>query len=59
MSKSIVARYAPNRTITSADDADELGLSSLDRIELLVALERRFGVTIDEAAYAAAVRLPI
>ena len=30
---------------------DELGLSSLERVELMVALEDRFGTTIDEAAF--------
>ena len=52
--EEIVSRYAPNRAITPETTLSELGLSSLDRIELLVALERRFGVTIDEAGYAAA-----
>jgi long-chain acyl-CoA synthetase len=52
--EEIIGRYAPNRSITSDTTFDELGMSSLDRIELLVALERRFGVTIDEAGYAAA-----
>ena len=32
---------------------EELGLSSLERVELLMAIERRFGVTLDEGAYAA------
>ena len=52
--EEIVSRYAPNRAITPETTLNELGLSSLDRIELLVALERRFGLTIDEAGYAAA-----
>ena len=33
---------------------DELGLSSLERVELMVALEERFGRTIDETAFAKA-----
>jgi long-chain acyl-CoA synthetase len=49
--EEIVARYARNRTVTAETTLGELGLSSLDRIELLVALERRFGVTIDEGRY--------
>jgi long-chain acyl-CoA synthetase len=52
--EEILSRYAPNRAITPQTTLSELGLSSLDRIEMLVALERRFGVTIDEAGYAAA-----
>ena len=52
--EGVIAHYAPNRTITAETTVDELGLSSLERVELLLALERRFGVTIDEAAYAGA-----
>ncbi len=33
---------------------DELGLSSLERVELMVALEEKFGTTVDEAAFATA-----
>src|SRR5690606_28031380 len=33
---------------------EELGLSSLERVELLLAIERRFGVTIDEAEFSGA-----
>jgi long-chain acyl-CoA synthetase len=33
---------------------DELGLSSLERVELMVALEEKFGTTIDESAFARA-----
>jgi long-chain acyl-CoA synthetase len=53
--ESIVARFAKSR---SGDDIgrdttiDELGLSSLERVELLMALEERFQTTLDEAAYA-------
>ena len=36
---------------------EELGLSSLERVELLMALERRFGATLDEGAYAHAGRV--
>jgi long-chain acyl-CoA synthetase len=52
--EEIVARYAPNRAIAPDTTLAELGLGSLDRIEMLVALERRFGVTLDEIDYAAA-----
>jgi long-chain acyl-CoA synthetase len=50
----LVARFAGGRPISSATTIDELGLSSLERVELMVALEERFGTTIDEAAFAGA-----
>jgi long-chain acyl-CoA synthetase len=51
--ESIVARFAKSRgTITRETTLDELGLSSLERVELLMALEDRFQTTLDEGAYA-------
>jgi long-chain acyl-CoA synthetase len=50
----LLARFAGGRAISSATTIDELGLSSLERVELMVALEERFGTTIDEAAFAEA-----
>ena len=50
--EGVIVQYAPGRSITSDTTIEELGLSSLERVELLMALERRFGVTIDEGAYA-------
>ena len=41
-------RSQPTTTI------DELGLSSLERVELMMALEEAFQVTVDEAAFSAA-----
>ena len=52
--EDMLAKYAPNREITPSTTMEELGLSSLERVELLMALEQRFGVTADEGAYAAA-----
>jgi long-chain acyl-CoA synthetase len=49
-----VARFAGGRPVSSATTIDELGLSSLERVELMVALEERFGTTIDETAFAGA-----
>jgi long-chain acyl-CoA synthetase len=40
--------------VTDATPIDELGLSSLERVELLMTLEDRLQVTIDESAYASA-----
>jgi long-chain acyl-CoA synthetase len=52
---TIVARFARGRTdIGPATTIDELGLSSLERVELLMALEERFQTTLDEAAVGAA-----
>jgi long-chain acyl-CoA synthetase len=45
----LLQRYAPQRTITSATTLDELGLSSLDRVELMVDLERQFDTSVDES----------
>jgi long-chain acyl-CoA synthetase len=50
----VFERFAPGRTITPSTTIDELGLSSLERVELLMALEETFQVTMDEAAFAAA-----
>ena len=50
--ESVIAQYAPGRAVTPETTMEELGLSSLERVELLMALERRFGVTLDEGAYA-------
>lgn len=51
---SLLARYAPDRSVDSETTLDELGLSSLERVELLMVLERRFGASVDETRYAAA-----
>jgi long-chain acyl-CoA synthetase len=50
-----VQRFAPGRTDVTADTAIEaLGLSSLERVELLMAIEEQAQTTIDEAAFAEA-----
>jgi long-chain acyl-CoA synthetase len=46
---SLVRKYAPDRTITPDTTLDELGLSSLDRVELMMDLEQRFDTSIDES----------
>jgi long-chain acyl-CoA synthetase len=51
---SVLERFAPGRTIEPATTIDELGLSSLERVELLMALEETLQVTVDEAAFATA-----
>ena len=52
--RSVLARFAPGRTIEAATTIDELGLSSLERVELMMALEETFQVTVDEGAFTAA-----
>ena len=48
-SRRVLARFAPGRTIAPTTTIDELGLSSLERVELMMALEEAFQVTVDEA----------
>jgi long-chain acyl-CoA synthetase len=51
---SVLERFAPGRTLTPATTLDELGLSSLERVELMMALEEAFQLTVDEAQYGSA-----
>jgi len=53
----LIRRYAPDRRVTPATTLDELGLSSLDKVELMVELEERFDTTIDETQFARATRI--
>ncbi|MEW5982913.1 MAG: AMP-binding protein [Acidobacteriota bacterium] len=50
----LLARYAPGRRIGAETTLEELGLSSLERIELMVAIEQRFQTSIDESAFGSA-----
>ena len=50
--EEVVARFAHGREVTGATTLEELGLGSLERIELALALERRFDCTVDETALA-------
>ena len=50
----VVQRFMPDRTVTDATPLAELGLSSIERIELLMSVEQAFDRTLDEAAFAAA-----
>ena len=47
----LIARFAGRRTVGSNTTIDELGLSSLERLELLMALEDRFQTTLDEGSF--------
>src|SRR5439155_16251507 len=47
---SLIAKYASGADVSPNTTLDELGLSSLDRVELMVALEDTFQTRIDESA---------
>jgi long-chain acyl-CoA synthetase len=51
---TLLAKYAGQRDLSPRTTIDELGLSSLERVELMVALEDAFQTRIDEGAFAAA-----
>ncbi len=51
---AVVARFAPGRTLLPSTTIDELGLSSLERVELMMAIEETFQVTVDEGTFSAA-----
>ena len=51
---SILERFAPGRIVSTETTIDALGLSSLERVELMMALEETFQVTIDEGRFSAA-----
>ena len=46
---AIVSRHAGGRPVAPETTLDELGLSSLDRVELMMALEEAFQTTLDES----------
>jgi len=52
--EGLLARFAHGREVTGATTLDELGLSSLERVELMVALEDRFQTRIDEGRFSEA-----
>jgi long-chain acyl-CoA synthetase len=52
--EGLLARFAHGRDVTGATTLDELGLSSLERVELMVALEDRFQTRIDEGRFSEA-----
>jgi len=51
---ALVAKYAGRENLPATTTLEELGLSSLDRVELMVALEDTFQTRIDEGAFAEA-----
>lgn len=52
--RALLERYADGRALAPETSLEELGLSSLDRVELMVALEQHIGRPVDEAAFASA-----
>jgi long-chain acyl-CoA synthetase len=51
---AVVAELAHREKVSGDTTLDELGLSSLERIELMTALEEQFDTTIDEAEFSGA-----
>ena len=52
--EAVLARLSHGRAVDASTSIEELGLSSLDRVELMVALEQRTQTSIDESAFATA-----
>jgi long-chain acyl-CoA synthetase len=52
--EAVLARLSHGRTVDASTGIEELGLSSLDRVELMVALEQRMQTSFDESAFASA-----
>ncbi len=52
--EALIGRYARGRHVSGATTLEELGLTSLERVELMVALEDRFQTRIDESRFAEA-----
>jgi long-chain acyl-CoA synthetase len=50
----LLKRYAPDRVITAETTLDELGLSSLDRVQLQMEMEQQLDTAIDEGSFTAA-----
>ncbi len=51
---SLLAKFAGGRAVDADTALDELGLSSLERVELMVAIEDRLQTRLDESRFAAA-----
>jgi len=48
---ALLARFSEGRAVSATTTLEELGLSSLEKVELLVALERQLGATVDENVF--------
>ncbi len=54
---NLISHYAPGRTIGPDTTIEELGLSSLDRVELMMDLEEKLGASVDERAFASVTKV--
>src|SRR5262249_26063951 len=52
--EALIAKYAGRADLAGTTTIEELGLSSLDRIDLMVALEDAFQTHLDESAFSEA-----
>jgi long-chain acyl-CoA synthetase len=52
--EALIERFSRGRQVSEATTLEELGLSSLERVELMVALEDRFQSRVDEGRFAQA-----
>jgi len=52
--EAVLARLSHGRSVDASTSIEGLGLSSLDRVELMVALEQRLQTSFDESAFAQA-----
>ena len=52
--EALISRFARGRQISGATTLEDLGLTSLERVELMVALEDRFQTRIDESKFSEA-----
>jgi long-chain acyl-CoA synthetase len=52
--EALIGRLSHGRRVSAATSLEELGLSSLERVELMVALEQRLQTTVDEGAFSSA-----
>jgi long-chain acyl-CoA synthetase len=52
--EAVLARLSHGRAVDASTSIEALGLSSLDRVELMVALEQRMQMSFDESAFAGA-----
>jgi long-chain acyl-CoA synthetase len=48
---ALIRKYAPGRPITPQTTLDELGLSSLDRVQLMMDLEQKLDINVDERVF--------
>lgn len=51
---ALVAKFAGGRAVSGDTSLEDLGLSSLERVELMVAIEDRLQTRVDESQFAAA-----